>query len=333
MKTISMFAKPRNSFITFCSVFTLLATGMISGCKKDVSHNEPMALESAKDKLAPDKISGVFPNGVNIQPSYYNNGYPNFGWEFMKLQTKIKTVRLEIEPDKVNQAKFWISEARKHGYTVIATYHKSAVLGSDNVADLNAAANWWKTNYAYLATGGAFTVNLINEWGSHNLSANAYAAAYNTAIATVRTVYSGPLIIDIPGWGQETAIAAAAAKGYNGGTKIYDSKNNYILSAHIYRGAWNQAKGRYMNTSDLDDLASSGRPCILGEFGDEGGDTNRADWFAIVDYAKSKGWTVLGWAWNGDGGHMNMLNPSWVTNSYPSSFTKSWYFDVIYNKL
>jgi hypothetical protein len=316
----SGFAPAACLLLAFCA-------GLSTGCKKDaVAVNAPATNPPlVKTVLSTNGLG----NGVNLQPSYYNNGNPNFGWSLMKQQTKIKTVRIEIEPTSVSQAKSWISQARSNGYAVIATYHKASVLGSDNVADLNAAASWWVTNYATLAASGSFTINLMNEWGDHNLSANAYASAYNTAMATVRRVYSGTIIIDIPGWGQETAIAAAAAKGYNGGTKISDG--NYILSAHIYPGAYNQAKGRYVNTSDLDDLASSGRPCMLGEFGNSGG--SGADWSGIVSYATSKGWTVLAWSWNGDGGSMNMVSPSWASNGGATSFSLSSYFSVAYAKL
>jgi mannan endo-1,4-beta-mannosidase len=274
---------------------------------------------------SPRAVTG---NGVNLQPSYYNGGYPNFGWSLMKSYSKIKTVRIEIEPDKVTQAKSWIAAAKSNGYTVIATYHKSSVLGSDNASELTAAANWWKSNYNIL--GGGFIINLMNEWGSHNISSASYASAYNTAISIVRQVYGGQIIIDIPGWGQETATAACAVKGCSSGqTRINDT--NIVLSAHIYPGAWNQGKGRYVNTSDVDDLASSGRPCMIGEFGNQGG--SGADWSAIVDYARSKGWTVLGWSWNGDGGSMNMVSPSWASNGGATSFTTSSYFSVVYNKL
>lgn len=318
-----IYGKTRSMSIVLLSACTLFVSSFVSSCKKDASD------QKTAEAAAKPQEEGVFGNGVNLQPSYYNNGNPNFGWSLMKQQTKIRTVRIEIEPDKVTQAKSWISQAKSNGYTVIATYHKAAVLGSDNAADLNAAANWWKANYANLASSGSFTINLMNEWGSHNISANAYAAAYNTAISIVRQVYSGAIIIDIPGWGQETATASAAAKGYNGGTKISDT--NYILSAHIYPGAYNQAKGRYVIASDLDDLATGGRPCIIGEFGNQGG--SGADWSGIVDYAKSKGWTVLGWAWNGDGGGMNMVSPSWASNGGATSFSLSSYFSVVYNKL
>ena len=52
----------------------------------------------------------------------------------------------------------------------------------------------------------------MNEWGSHTISSASYASAYNSAISIVRTVYSGSIIIDIPGWGQETYTAAVALK-------------------------------------------------------------------------------------------------------------------------
>ena len=319
-----------------------LSMTLFASCEKtEIDETATSAkTETGKDEISTELKSsatakttstfGDIGNGVNLQPSYYNGGNCDLGWNLMKQNTKIKTVRIEVEPGQEANAKRWISEAKSNGFTVIVSYHKSSVLGSDSTAELNAAATWWKNNYAYL--GGNFIVNLSNEWGSHNITPSAYAVAYNTAITEVRKVYSGTIIIDIPGWGQETATAACAVKGCaTGQTKITDTK--IILSAHIYPGAYNQAKGRYMNTSDIDDLASSGRPCMIGEFGNSGG--SGADWSGIVDYAKNKGWTILGWAWNGDGGSMNMITPqfqSYVSGS-PKTYTQSSYFNVVYNKL
>ena len=246
----------------------------------------------------------------------------------MNSNTKIKTVRIEIEPDKVSQAKSWISQAQANGKTIIATYHKSAVLGSDSTSELSAAGNWWKTNYSNLRASGSFTVNLMNEWGSHNLTASAYASAHNSAISTVRQVYSGRIILDASGWGQETNVMACALKGCNGGTKITDT--NVAASIHVYPGAWNQAKNRWLNTSDLDDMASGGRPCIVGEFGTGSGS---ADWAGITDAARNKGWSVIGWAWNGDGNNLNMVTPSWASNATATSFSTSSYFSTIYNHI
>ncbi|HEX8350317.1 MAG TPA: cellulase family glycosylhydrolase [Hymenobacter sp.] len=300
------------------------ASTMLASCSKQ-NEAAPTSQSQTATTATTDLTAGLG-NGVNLQPSYYNGGNPNFAWSLMKQQTKIKTVRIEIEPDRVTQAKSWISQAKANGYAVIASYHKSTVLGSDNTAELTAAANWWRTNYS--ALGGGFTINLINEWGSHSISSNAYAAAYNSAISTVRQVYSGPIIIDCAGYGQETATAAAAVKG-TGGTRINDT--NIILSVHVYPNGYNQAKNRSLQNADLDDLASAGRPCIIGEFGNS--PAGSVNWQGVVTYAKSKGWTVLGWAWNGDGGSMNMVSPSWASNGAATSFTLSSYFSQVYNLL
>ncbi len=200
------------------------------------------------------------------------------------------------------------------------------MLGSDNTSELATAGTWWKTNYKTL--GGNFTINLMNEWGSHNISANAYAAAYNSAISTVRQVYGGPIIIDCAGYGQETATAAGAVKGSNG-TRINDT--NIILSVHVYPNGYNQGKGHNLQNIDLDDLASAGRPCIIGEFGNT--PAGPVNWQGVVNYGKGKGWSVLGWCWNGDGGGMNMVNPSWASNGGATSFTLSAYFSQVYDLL
>ncbi|MFC0182877.1 hypothetical protein SAMN04515674_10896 [Pseudarcicella hirudinis] len=293
------------------------------------------------------QVEGVFGNGVNLQPSYYNSGNADLGWRYMTsgnsfnfdTGNKIKTVRIEIEPGQETNAKRWISEAKTAGKTIICTYHKASVLGSDDANELTAAANWWKNNYSSL--GGGFTINLMNEWGSHNLTATAYANAYNNAISIVRQVYSGSIIIDIPGWGQESYVAvnAVLARG-TGGVKINDT--NIILSTHIYAGNWVQQRTNtsgtvtgsgWMNTADLDYLNTSGRSVIVGEFGN--GTSGSADWSGLVDNAKGKGWTVLGWSWNGDGGSMNMITPQFqaYTAGSPKTYSKSSYWNTIINKL
>lgn len=313
-----------NSLTQFSGLLAVCATLFLSSCS---SPDEVMPAVAPAPSAAEE---GVFGNGVNLQPSYYNNGNVTIGWPLMKQQTKIKTVRIEIEPDKVSQAKTWIRDARNNGFAVIATYHKSSVLGSDAASELTAAANWWRSNYAALAASGSFTINLMNEWGSHSITANAYATAYNNAISIVRQVYSGSIIIDIPGYGQETRTAADAVKG-TGGPKITDTK--IILSTHIYPGAYNQGRNRSLVNADLDEMASAGRPCIVGEFGNDSGGYTGANWSGLVDYAKSKGWTVLAWCWNGDGGSMNMVTPAWKSNATATSFSLSSYFNVVYPKL
>ena len=267
--------------------------------------------------------------GVNLQPSYFCNGDMDLGWDLMDNYSHIKTLRIEMDPfttSTIDDFVRWIGEANDNGYDVIATYHHASELGSNDPNTLLAAANWWVENWDTLSSAGSFTVNLSNEWGDHNITSEDYADAYNAAIDTVRKVYSGPIICDIPGWGQETHTAADAS------ADITD--NDIIFSAHIYPGAWNSRTGTYMVNSDLDYLESSGRPCMVGEFGSKTNDPNAdADWSALVDHARSKSWSVMGWSWNGDGGDMNMIDPYWGSNCSATSYTKSAYFDTVYNKL
>ncbi len=315
------------SFTTVMKLLPALCLLLFTNCSKSNSTNTTIPTDTTVITPTPIIVqTAKFGNGVNLQPSYYNSGNITFGWSLMKQQTNIKTVRIEIEPAFVMQAKDWISQAITNGYAVIATYHKATVLGSDDAAELTAAANWWKTNYSTLAASGPFTINLMNEWGDHNITATAYATAYNNAIAIVRTVYSGPIIIDIPGWGQETYTAYQACKTST--PTIADT--NIILSTHIYPGNWNQGRNHTFISSDLDDLTNTGRPCIVGEFGNG---TGSCDWSGCVDYAKTKKWPVLAWCWNGDGNSLNMVSPAWAINSTATTFSTSSYFSIVYPEL
>jgi mannan endo-1,4-beta-mannosidase len=258
-------------------------------------------------------------NGVNLQPSYYNNGNVTFGWDVMaKYSDKIKTLRIEIEPTSVTQGHEWIRQAVSHGYNVIATYHKSAVLGSDDASEVSLAGDWWVENYPYLSSAGAFTINMMNEWGSHAQTASSYSSAYNTAITKVRSVYDGYIVLDIHGWGQETRTAAQASP------LIQDSK--VILSAHVYPNGWNEGAGHSVEAADMDELQSTGRPCIVGEFGTLG--EGPVDVKGVVSHALDINFcSAVGWAWNGDGGlDMNMVSPYWYQDATADVYEETAYF-------
>lgn len=325
--------RSRNNVVSFSFLWMIISVFIFVGCHK--SSPPPELPTSPVDTTTTTKPSDStenlgFGNGVDLQPSYYNNGNVSFGWSLMKQYPKIKTVRIEIEPSvNIDLAESWIAAAISNGYKVIATYHNYKVLGSDNLNDLLDAANWWKANYDTLAKAGPFMINLMNEWGSGNLSAQDYANDYNQAISIVRTVYDSTIIIDCPGYGQGTLTAANAVKGI-GGTAIKDT--NIILSVHVYPNGYNTAKGRYLQASDLNDIIDDGIKGIIGEFGNQPAN-GQADWSGIVNYAKSKGWPVIGWAWNGDGGSMNMVTPSWSQDPQANSFQPGIYFDTIYSRL
>eukprot|EP00603_Paraphysomonas_imperforata_P001297 CAMPEP_0114429794 /NCGR_PEP_ID=MMETSP0103-20121206/9683_1 /TAXON_ID=37642 ORGANISM="Paraphysomonas imperforata, Strain PA2" /NCGR_SAMPLE_ID=MMETSP0103 /ASSEMBLY_ACC=CAM_ASM_000201 /LENGTH=303 /DNA_ID=CAMNT_0001599169 /DNA_START=274 /DNA_END=1185 /DNA_ORIENTATION=- len=269
-------------------------------------------------------------SGVNLQPAYYNSGDVTFGWDTMKKYSQIKSVRIGIEPDMVEEGREWIRQASAQGYHSVVAYRKYTKLGSDNALDLLTAAQWWQTNYDYLSEVGVFDVNLMDKWGSHGITPEAYASAYNDAIDVVRTVYSGPLVVDIPGRGQETDTAVSASP------LITDE--DIVYSAHIFPQAYNQAAGRYVTPGDVKNMVEqSGRPCMVGEFGDIQPDPvgeGACDVKAVVEAAKAAGFkSVYGWAWNGDSGSLNMMTPSWTLDPTADIYTETEYFWKILNVL
>src|SRR5258708_6043421 len=309
-------------------------TGGNSGSSADggyTASQSPSSPYAAPGAPLASTITSGLGNGVNLQPSYYAPGTVDLGWQLMKPQSKIKSVRIEIEPGQEKNAQRWIREAVNNGYTVIATYHKyTAPLGTDNDAELMAAEDWWGANYANLRSCGAFTINLMNEWGSHNITAQHFATAYNQALQQLRTIYKGPVVIDLPGYGQEPQVAATAVSGI--------ADRNIILSMHVYPEASNDQKKRGIATTDLDELAATGLGCMIGEFGDSG-KKQKTKWQDIVAYAKQIGWPVCGWAWNGDGTKtpdgkgMNMIEPQYGKLPAGQQYAQTGYFNTIYNLL
>jgi len=262
-------------------------------------------------------------NGVNIQASYYNRGVVNMGWDLMENYPAIEAVRIEIEPNRASQARRWIKEAHQRGYQVIATYHSASQLGSNKVEDLQAAANWWRNHYQSLSSSGPIIINIMNEWSDHDILPMDFANAYNEAIPIIREVYEGPLIVDVPGFGQATDIAAAAFP--------YFQDQQIIFSVHIYTNAFNTQENRWLNEADLANLSAVGAQCMVGEFCDasRGG----ADWCGLVDYCYQNDWAIFGWAWNGDGGNMNMIEPHWRNQPLATSFRPTPFMDRITARL
>jgi Cellulase (glycosyl hydrolase family 5) len=261
-----------------------------------------------------DNSSQIIGNGVNLQPSYSENGDVDLGWELMKSIPAIKTVRLEIESFAVDAAVRWIEEANDRGYKVIATYHNYEAIKGDRSPDydpyyMGLAAEFWSNNYAKLRSGGPFLINVMNEWGHKTITAKNYASLYNDSIREIRLSckYNDPLILDLPGSGQLARVAADAVTGAGGISPIADK--NIVLSMHVYPITWNGKTS--LKQDDVALLVKTGYPCMIGEFG-ESFDTPNTDWRGIVTYAKANNWPVLAWAWDGDGRVMNIMWPEFL---------------------
>lgn len=285
-------------------------------------------------------INAPFGSGVNIQASYFNGGKNHIGYDLMNNYSKIKTVRIEIEPDKVSiaTAKKWIQDAQNAGFQVIATYHDKDKLASNSISDLNGAANWWKARYDDL--GGDFIINIMNEWGGHYLSSTTYGNAYDDAINIIRSTpgygSTRPIIIDLPGYGQGATRAADAA------SLIHDG--NYYFSAHIYRDAYNGATNSPLSAAHLDYLSNKHSKCIVGEFGYKTDVPNNVNVNNLVAWARGCGWPLFGWSWiRDDDSDMNMVKSNFgapnnkvvnltVNTANPYSVNQP-YFNSIYGML
>lgn len=245
------------------------------------------------------------------------------GWELMKNYPEIEAVRIEIEPYRLQQARTWIREAHENGYQVIATYHDSKQLGSDSTTELMKAAHWWQTNYEVLSDSGPIIINIMNEWGSHSITPVDYADAYNQAISMIRTVYDGSLIVDVPGFGQATKIAADAYP--------YFDDQGIVYSVHIYSSAFSVEDNRWLSHEDLAYLDATGADCMVGEFCDTS--LGGSDWCSMIDDCYANGWPLFGWAWNGDGRDMNMITPHWRDDPFAEFFEPTEFMQKIIDKL
>src|ERR1700743_411140 len=105
-------------------LFATLSSLLFAGCDKNSlssSSTRTAASVQPQPQTVTPQLSIGLGDGVNL----------NFGWSLMKANTKIRTVRIEIEPTvSITTVKSWISQARSNGFAVIATYHKATVLGS-----------------------------------------------------------------------------------------------------------------------------------------------------------------------------------------------------------
>ena len=269
--------------------------------------------------------NSILTNGINIMPFYANNGNVNIPFNLIhKYFSNIKTIRLEINPNYMNVTKIknLIYNLFNNNFNVIVTYHD--YLGSDNLNDLLNVANWWKNNYNYISSNFPLIINICNEYGSHNLDYIHYSEFYNKAINIIRTIYTDWLIIDIPGYGQNTNVALQASNFIN------DKK--IVFSTHIYPMSWNNNQSRFMNTDDIDNLLNTNRPIIIGEFGTGEGNT---DVNKILLYAKSKRISLLLWG-AGDGTsepyNMELFKPSWYINPLHDNYNYTTYFITYYSK-
>jgi mannan endo-1,4-beta-mannosidase len=152
----------------------------------------------------------------------------------------------------------------------------------------------------------AMLVNIANEAGNYDVTANQFLSAYQSAITTLRNAgIMAPLIIDAPDCGKNLELIVPVTS-----TLIqFDPQHNLMFSVHPYWSVTDGATPSFIK-SQLDNAANNNVPLVLGELSGFGGwpgdgqdETKSCEQNGAIDYqsllsesAKHKiGWLI--WEW------------------------------------
>jgi mannan endo-1,4-beta-mannosidase len=141
-------------------------------------------------------------------------------------------------------------------------------------------------------------INLANEWGNYELTAEYWENSYMKAIDKLRNAgIKTTLVIDAPAWGQNIKPIIQ----YGTDLLNYDPKKNILFSVHMY-GGWNNAQDIETAIQKTSDLSL---PLIVGEFGYnfDNGNNNlkcKADHRTILRKCQELGIGYIPWSWAGN---------------------------------
>lgn len=233
--------------------------------------------------------------GINHAYSWYP-GYEDTAIPAI-ARTGANCVRLVIT-DGQQYNKTSLSEIQKliqlcKDNKLIAIVEVHDATGSDNIQDLQKAADFWiEMKSALIGNEANVILNIANEWGGAWDSAN-WAAGYQQVIPKLRNAgIKNTLMVDCAGWGQYPQSIAEAGQS----VVQADSQHNIMFSIHMYEYA-----GAYGAVQpNIDSALNVGVPLCIGEFGIK--HTNGpVDYKTIMSYSQSKGVGYLGWSWKGNG--------------------------------
>jgi hypothetical protein len=306
----------------FLAVFTL------ASCKDQAE--ELVAKDDTKKSSAKvvasywDTNSPAIPwaRGINNQPSYIGKNRTNYD-EIAQLGYNI--IRIEYDPSKYydySSDMAWqdvVKVVSSTNMNVILTWHNRDYFNGDKTnwnGPIDAYEQFWKyiiprINALPSSQSGRIIINILNEWGPSDNQAYNWGTWNQNAITKMRAIgYGGRIIVDAGLYGNRLTVF------YNGHQYITD--NGVIFGVHTYQDGIDQATIDRLDNIRLPN--GRRRHFILGEFGvkyfkytpgkpqltpqQKEQDKNKVR--GLASYARSKGWGVLGWCWEGDGEGMNM---------------------------
>ena len=250
--------------------------------------------------------------GINVAHAWYkNNTEQSIKAAAAKGTNTIRVVCADgAKWDKTSAAELEqiIGWCRENKQICILEAHDAT--GSDNIADIVKAAEYWCEMKDILNKNKDVVIlNIANEWyGQWN--SGTWAEGAKSAIKTARDGgIENMIMIDSAGWGQyPKSIGEKGAEVF-----ASDPLKNTVFSAHLYEYAGGNAQQVKEN---LDSALSCGAPVIVGEFGYKhtDGDVDEA---AIMSYCAEKNMGYLAWSWKGNSGGVEYLDLSndWDGNS------------------
>lgn len=216
-----------------------------------------------------------------------------------------------LDEDELQRLKDTVALLRKHHLTIVldphnyAAYNK-AQIGTPPVTRV-AFADFWARLAVEFADQDDVIFGLMNE--PHDIPADAWLAAANTAIRAIRAVDAGNLIL-VPGtnWTGAHSWQTEGAGGANGTVMlgVKDPRDNYAYDVHQYfdedfSGTHDQCSrnddAREAIVTMADWARKNGRKAFLGEFGVSQDRTCLAGLKQALDALQDNSDVWLGWTY------------------------------------
>lgn len=183
---------------------------------------------------------------------------------------------------------------------LIAIVEAHDATGSDNIQDLENAANYWiEMKNVLIGNEANVILNIANEW-TGSWDSSTWASGYQQVIPKLRNAgIKNTIMVDCAGWGQYPKSIADAGQS----VLQSDSQKNIMFSIHMYE--YTGAYGAVQN--NIDSSLAVGAPLCIGEFGIK--HTNGPiDYKTIMSYSQAKGVGYLGWSWKGNSSELAYLD-------------------------
>lgn len=299
----------------------LVALTVLASCEKepDVAPQAPGApAAQSQDFRGPESV-----RGVNV-----NQEYGTVDFAAIK-RAGFNTVRIIIRTDiqvyrdrgfgNITQM---MRAAKAQNLSVVLTLYRKDYMDAYNPNATYNATQWWLGKLDELKQQNIdYAINLLNEPRAAP-TAQQWSNQQTNAVQRLRSNgFTGPIILDAPGYAHETAFVRAE------GRNVAPNNTNVVFALHVYPNTFYNGGLPTDPNQDvrfMEDLRrAANRSVIIGEFGDTGGSqvNQRARVQQFVQHAQASTANsgAIGWAWNGDGLGMNARDDAgylnWLTQT------------------